>query len=822
MAASDTSRWWLAAEGFLLLSVWAVPWSLGGAPPWTTLLVAALGVGALFTWAVGASRNHRRWGPHLLLALPAAALILGLLQLVPLPPPLLGLLSPPGAELRDFALLPLGLTRWRPITMDAPSTARAVARVVGLGSMALVALELGRREPVRRRLLAALALSGISVAVCGFVHLLADTDSLFGVYRFYAPQSLVTPFGNKNHLAAWLTLTGTLSLGLALGAKTRDAAIGWAAGAFACGVGVFLSYSRGGIGTFVAAWGLVGAAVLVRRGGGLRAVLPWLVIAATIVFAGLLAFEQLLERADTLSSVEKLSATKVELWPMLAVGALHFWPVGMGLGAFELGFTRFQTTQPSVTFTHPENLVLQWLAEVGVPMTLALAAVVVLLLWRVARSTWALPVERTAFFGVVGVLLHDQFDFALELNAVAVGMAITVGVLCATGAERAGRIPVRRLGPVVAVILAAVAGVAGLTGFPTHLEAEARLADVITRGVTVDQVRAEAIRAIDRHPADWVLYAHEAGDEARRGRPKEALAWVNRLLFLRPDDALAHVAAARSLLRLGHTAQALVEFRSAWRLGEQSSLAAGVAVAVRAGDFDALLIDVPGHLTRVYRILRDGSQPDAVARLLKAAEFAPLSDAVHAEARALRVLHAAEAGDAEVALSAWEALPEDERSSGALSMARARALSRLGRVAEAEVELERLCNREPGNVEAAFALAGVLEGRRKLGAARQVLGRIRAQAGVGATRARTFEVEARTWQQEQRWPKALEAWQTASRIEPQRADLHYRMAEVYEAMGSLHPALDEVRRGRLLDTAEGAKAQDAWVARLEQAQATMP
>ncbi|MER2561753.1 MAG: hypothetical protein ABTQ32_13585, partial [Myxococcaceae bacterium] len=49
------------------------------------------------------------------------------------------------------------------------------------------------------------------------------------------------------------------------------------------------------------------------------------------------------------------------------------------------------------------------------------------------------------------------------------------------------------------------------------------------------------------------------------------------------------------------------------------------------------------------------------------------------------------------------------------------------------------------------------------------------------------------------------------------ADLRYRIAGVYERMGSLHSALDEVRRGRLLDTPDGARAQDPWVARLEAA-----
>lgn len=806
----------------LTLALVAVPWSLGGAPPWSLWLVVGFGGGALLLWMAGASRNHRRWGPHLLLALPAATIGVALVQLVPLPPSLLALLSPPGFELREFALVPLGLDRWRPISMDAPSTARALARAIGLGSMALVALELGRRSQVRRRLLSVLALSGVSVAVCGFGHLLANVDSLFGVYRFYATVPLQTPFGNTNHLAAWLTLTGTVALGLALDAKTRDAAIGWAAAAFACGVAVFLSYSRGGIGTFVATWGLVGAAVLARRGGGMRSVLPWVAIAATIAFAGLLAFEQLLARAESVSSVEKLASTKVELWPMLGRGALHYWPLGLGLGAFELGFGRFQSQQLDVTFTHPENIVLQWASDVGVPVAVGLGAVVVWLFVRVRRQTWALPLERTTMIAVAGVLLHDVFDFSLELNAVAVGVAVAAGLTCAVGQEREGRVPVRRAGPVAAAVAVVTSLVAALAGLPTHLEAERALAEAINAGQSVETVRARAVAAIDRHPADWVLYANVASDLARRGQPRESIAWVNRLLFLRPADARAHVAAAQALLRLGRPQQALIEFKTAWALGDTASLELGVNVAAKENAFDRILLDARGHLTRVYRLLRARGRVDEAVRLLDAAERSVLSDEVRAELQVLRVLHAAEVGDAEVALSQWSALPEAERRTTDLVLVRVQALRKLGRVDEATAELERLCNREPGNTGAAFLLAELLEGQGKLAAARQVLGRIRSQAASPEVRARTFEDEARTWMKEERWPRALDSLQTASRIEPARADLHYRLAEVYERMGSLHSALDELRRGRLLDTPEGARAQDAWVERLEKAQAVTP
>ncbi|MFO0594793.1 MAG: hypothetical protein U0228_05800 [Myxococcaceae bacterium] len=47
---------------------------------------------------------------------------------------------------------------------------------------------------------------------------------------------------------------------------------------------------------------------------------PWVVIVATIAFAGLLAYEQLVARAETVSSLDKLHSTKIELWPMLWEG----------------------------------------------------------------------------------------------------------------------------------------------------------------------------------------------------------------------------------------------------------------------------------------------------------------------------------------------------------------------------------------------------------------------------------------------------------------------------------------------------------------------
>jgi predicted Zn-dependent protease len=151
---------------------------------------------------------------------------------------------------------------------------------------------------------------------------------------------------------------------------------------------------------------------------------------------------------------------------------------------------------------------------------------------------------------------------------------------------------------------------------------------------------------------------------------------------------------------------------------------------------------------------------------------------------------------------------------------RARVLAQVGRLDEASALLDALSKKVPQDVGVSMALAGVLSQQQRTSDARAALERARPFVSGPTGRSQLFQREADLWVQDERWPRALEALQTASRIEPTRADLKYRLAQVYERMGSLHSALDEVRKGRLLDTPEGAKAQDPWVSRLEAALAS--
>jgi len=814
----QSNQWWHASEALLALAVSALPLAIGGALEWSLWLLMGLSFAATGAWLVGGAKFQRRWVWHPVLWLPIAVVALELLQLLPLPPFMLGLISPRGGELRETSLVPMGLSAWRPVTMDAPSTLRALARTIALGLLLFTAMQVGRSEAARRRLYCVVGGVGAVTALLGFMHLLAGLDMLFGVYKFAATTPLMSTFGNSNHLAAFLTVTSTVALGLALNARCRDSAIGWGVLAMAMGVATFLSFSRGGIVSLLVTWGLVAAYAASRRTGGLRGAFPWLAIGAVIVGASLLAFDQLENRVDTLSSVEKLRSTKIELWPMFWQGARSFWPLGMGVGAFELAFSPWQTTQFDVTFTHPENVVLQWASEAGLPAfvgLLALAVYVTRRLWLDAHST---RLEAVVLLSVLGVLIHDLFDFSLELNAVPTVAAVLLGLVTTVAPETvAPRRVVRRSPFFVFAGAGAVAVLAAFLARPSHLTAEREVQRAALDPTELKTLPVMARAAIDRHPADWVLYAAMAQVTATHGDAQNALGWVNRWLWLRPNDAHAHVAAAHALLRLRQRTQALLEYRTAFELGDTDghTLEIALAVASTEHDYERLFVDRPRWLESAWVTLGRRS-PEEAQRLIEQALANPLSETMRLDAQLLLVRSLEAKGQLAEAVALLEKLPPEQQEHAVVP--RARMLAKLQRADEAVALLEKRTTQAPGNVETAYVLSEILAGQGRTQAARSALERVQPFVGEASVRSELFQREASLWSADGRHAKALDAWVTASRLEPGRADLHYRVAQAHELLGSYISAIDEVRKGRALDSPAGAQAQQPWLEKLQAAQ----
>src|SRR5260370_14681179 len=151
----------LAAEVALWAAAFFCPLALGSAPTWALLPLCILSGVAALTGVVGSLRSHRSIAlPPFAIALAVSA-ALCLFQLVPLPRLLLDWLSPRSAQLRDFALIPLGLPAARSISLDPPATWRELAKSISYVLLFFAAVQVSGRSSCARRCLAAyLELSG--------------------------------------------------------------------------------------------------------------------------------------------------------------------------------------------------------------------------------------------------------------------------------------------------------------------------------------------------------------------------------------------------------------------------------------------------------------------------------------------------------------------------------------------------------------------------------------------------------------------------------------------------------------------------------------
>ena len=211
----------IAAEVALLLPVAFAPLALGtvhDVPLWIAcgLAVAAFAVAA---WACFRSGEPFEL-PLPVLAFAGVALVIAL-QLLPLPPILIGLLSPRAKEIFSFVLGDAG-SGWRPISLNPPATARELAKALAGTLVVAAACQVARSRRARGRLTLAVGLLALLVALIGFVHELLGATSLFGVYAWSFRPTLLTTFANPNHLAAFLALGATLLLARVL--SERDPA----------------------------------------------------------------------------------------------------------------------------------------------------------------------------------------------------------------------------------------------------------------------------------------------------------------------------------------------------------------------------------------------------------------------------------------------------------------------------------------------------------------------------------------------------------------------------------------------------------------------
>ena len=450
---------WLGV-GLLIALVVAAPIAWGGILPGGTLIIQILAFSAASVAFLSKAPARPRL-PALPLAAVAGILLLGLVQLAPLPERLLGAVSPVSLQISRETKRILDL-----FGAAAPSPAISIAPSETISTilllLAYIAAFLAASRVLLTRSRRRVFLAGIFTAA--LVQILIAT--LSGAPTARKGGSFVNP----DHLAGYLEISLALAFGVAWatfsvgrdrvghltdrGERLERRLVPLSLSVLLWGTiaaGIALTQSRGGVGAaLVTALFLIALFSMRRRLGSRRAAASraTLILMAGLLFVAFAVREIPVVRFLAIDPRDLPTEGRLQIWAGSIQAFRQFPVVGSGLGTFREAFRRVQPrdfVEGLVEQAHSDSLQLLVTggavgAELG---ALALASGLFALFRAAQRQRHR---EETALLigglgALVSLTLHGLVDFNFSLPAIPVTLAAVLGGAWSAGEASASGAP---------------------------------------------------------------------------------------------------------------------------------------------------------------------------------------------------------------------------------------------------------------------------------------------------------------------------------------------------------------------------------------------
>lgn len=495
-----------------------------------------------------------------------------LLQTIPLPIALIGILSSSTKEILEVAYGAYTLPAWHPISLT-PAETRLEALKIGVYVIVfLIAHNHLHRESRRRRLLWGFFLLGLSLTLFGIL------GSMFAPGKpllFYQPSTIknalgviTTSFVNPNHGAAFLSICTLVALSLAISTDVIKERFVFIIGAIFIGVGVLLTLSRGGL--LSLSFALVIIYYLALRRNELK-FSPQIILIPIILiaFIGLSFWFNSKPVKDTFGQMlpQGQNFAKLNLIPS-GLAMLKAYPiVGVGKGAFHSVFPHYlkEGVSPGIQFSHLENEYIHFPIEVGLPIALIviLGSIYAWIRWRYSSKVGASTLAALAILPMVA--LHNVVDFSFEIFGIVLPLVIFAGILSSSTPLKKSLKRYRYLRRSVVYIIPILSFVMliwSLFTLPIKVS-NAELNNIASK-MSEKEIKRNLYTLIEKAPAICQTHLRGAQLLSEKNNP-EAVRWLNGALFLCPQDDRAHLKAAYLLLRSKKVDQAASECRLAYK-----------------------------------------------------------------------------------------------------------------------------------------------------------------------------------------------------------------------------------------------------------------
>jgi O-antigen ligase/tetratricopeptide (TPR) repeat protein len=471
---SNTRLDW-ALEALLIALLAFMPLAFGAVHAWSEQIVVVLAAAVAMVFGVRMVLSPQRRLAWSWAYLPVAVfLLVGAIQLVPLPASLISTVSPNTASLKTELLgdLPDSENLLSSMTLSFyPRATRHDLRLVLAAAAVFVVVVNYYRDQARiKRLLAAIAAIGGGIAVIALAQDVAGNGKIFWFVPTYGEVANSGPFINHSHYGQFMNLSIGAALALLLvrvhesfsghrvtpgrvaeyfsspEARTTKLLLAMVVLGIAT---VFVSLTRGGMLSMLIAAGFTTLMLSWRqslRGRGWIMVLLALGAFICVLWVG---FDEVYDRLASLQEINKAEGGRWQIVQDIALAWTKFPIFGVGLGTHEVVYPMFDRSTIASWAMHAENEYAQAAEETGLVGLLALVCFGIVVWGSYARSmnVASAPIRSAAYglgFGLLAIQIHSLSDFGQHLPANAMLSAVSCGLLIAlAGVKGSGKCDVR-------------------------------------------------------------------------------------------------------------------------------------------------------------------------------------------------------------------------------------------------------------------------------------------------------------------------------------------------------------------------------------------
>lgn len=383
-----------------------------------------------------------------------AFVAIGVVQIIPLPIPLVRLISP-NTVMQKLSLLgdlhsadvPPSLMQ---ISFYPYATGHDLRLALAAAVVFVVVLSVVRRPDQIMKLLLAAVVIGAGVALLALAQDIAGNGEIYWFAASPRGRALSGPFVNHSHYGQFMNLSIGAALAVILvkaheafgGRKTTLAAVAeylsssdgkliWGLCAMITlgAATIFASLSRGAMISLMIAGTFTTLVISLKkslRGSGWVMALMTLGAFVCVLYLG---FDAVYERLGTLRDQNREESGRWQIAKDVAVAWTRFPAVGTGMATHEVVYPMFDRSTKTAVASHAENEYVQTVEETGVIGLAALVAFAVFIWHSYARTVRKarIPIHSAAYglgFGLIAILIHSLTDFGQHLPANAVLSAV--------------------------------------------------------------------------------------------------------------------------------------------------------------------------------------------------------------------------------------------------------------------------------------------------------------------------------------------------------------------------------------------------------------